>query len=251
MPGSIFYSTLIFKVMQKRGQKRQKNKNNNKKTKTNKQKTTNKKTKETNKTQPPHWPDRVNTAERWYKTETWQERDRRHRKQTNKPTFTLGKQKQQNQKPTKVFKHALKNIFPISQFLLVMIDYTDFRRPKSARSNREYNMKVICNKQKRVIQQVKEWSWQTWPECITTCPEMEIWSDWNINTVGERIQRALRVLERDADNKTDDIFCGALGIRGTYYPPSFSTPALKMSQQSCHLTCSPQTSITKNIILRT
>lgn len=100
-------------------------------------------------------------------------------------------------------------------------------------------MKAICNKKKkrRVIQQATEWPWQTWPECISTCPEMEIQSTWNINTLEERIWRALTALQRDVDNKTDDILCGALGIRGAYYPPSFSTPGPKMSQQSCHQTC--------------
>lgn len=36
-----------------------------------------------------------------------------------------------------------------------MIDYTDFRRPKSARSNREYNMKVICNEQKELFNRLR------------------------------------------------------------------------------------------------
>lgn len=67
----------------------------------------------------------------------------------------------------------------------------------------------------------------------------------------EGTRRALTVLQRDADNKTVDVFCGALGISGSYHPPSFSTPALKMSQQSCHQTHSPQTFVMKNIILHT
>lgn len=70
--------------------------------------------------------------------------------ETNKPTLTLGKQQQQPP-TTKVFKHALKNTFSITQFLLSIIDYIDFRRPKTARSKREYNMKAICNKQKELF----------------------------------------------------------------------------------------------------
>lgn len=60
-------------------------------------------------------------------------------------------------------------------------------------------MEAICRK--KVIQQVKEQLWQTWPECISTYPEMKIPHNWNMKMLGEKLSRASIVLQRDAGIK--------------------------------------------------
>lgn len=113
-------------------------------------------------------------------------------------------------------------------------------------------LKSKCWKQQRM--QYASYSLRDGPDklgCKSLCPKTEIQSNWHINTQQESTWTALAVLQSRVDSKTDDIFCGALGIRVVCYPPSFSTSALKMSLRSCHQMCSPPTFITKNVILNT
>lgn len=78
---------------------------------------------------------------------TWQEVqvEERDRNQANKKTLTRQRLHQNNQKHLNT---DWKILLPIKQFLLLISDSIDF---KSTKSNKECNIKAVCDRQKELL----------------------------------------------------------------------------------------------------